>query len=108
VLRLTLFALIAVGLLLSAPRVAGGALTLVHDDQVHYAGHLLAGRILSLWPWTAQQAEVQYAKGLYHARTPRQVALLTSQRPVSMRARLAEAPALVAEALQRIGARLLD
>jgi hypothetical protein len=105
--RLTLVGLIAVGLLWATPRLASGAVTLAHDDQVHYAGHLVAGRILSLWPATARLAEVQYSRGMYHARTPREVALLTSERPTSIRGRIGEAPALASSALRRISSRLL-
>jgi hypothetical protein len=75
--------------------VTSSVVQLAHNDRVHYGGHLLAGRLFSLSPWTAQLAETQYAKGLYHARTPRQVALLTTTRPADLRARLRETPVLV-------------
>ena len=96
----------AVGFALAVPRLTATALSIAHDDQVHYGGHLLAGRILALCPCTAQLAETQYARGMYHARTPRQLALLTTDRPHSMRARLAEAPHLARLALQHFGSRL--
>jgi hypothetical protein len=83
--------------------LAGGALSLAHDNQVHYVGHLLAGRLFSLCPCTTRLADDQYARGLYHAETPRQEALLTSQRPTSLRAHVAEAPYLAAGALRRVG-----
>lgn len=105
-LRLLLVGLIAIALAWATPRLVAGALTLAHDDQLHYGGHLIAGRILSLCPCTAQLAEVQYFKGMSHARTPRQAALLTTQRPSSMRSRFAEAPLLAAGALRHIGGRL--
>jgi hypothetical protein len=78
------------------------ALTLqfLHNDQLHYGSHLLAGRVLSLCPCTDQLAETQYVKGFYHARSPLQIALLTTQRPSDMRARLREA-ALLAKAVLR-------
>jgi hypothetical protein len=98
--------LVSAGLLWVAPRVASSALSLAHNDQVHYGGHLLAGRLLSLCPCTAQLAETQYLRGTPHARTPMQLALLTSQRPQSMRARLAEAPLLASGALRHIRDRL--
>jgi hypothetical protein len=82
--------------------VWGFAVRMAHTDQVHYGGHLLAGRLLSLWPGTAELAENQYARGLYHARTPAQAALLTTQRPTGARARLAEARLLAAEAARQV------
>ena len=100
--RLALVALLATGLLLAAPRLTGGVLSLAHNSQVHYAGHLLAGRIFSLCPCATALAEEQYARGLYHAETPRQAALLTSGRPTSMRARLGEAPQLAAGAVRHV------
>jgi hypothetical protein len=81
-------------------------LSLAHNNQVHYGVHLLAGRLFSLSPWTTGFADEQYARGLYHATTPRQTALLTFAQPTSMRARLAEAPELVAGAI-RHASRLL-
>ena len=101
-LRFALVALAATGLLVAAPRLAGGAQSLAHDNQVHYIGHLLAGRLFSLCPYTSRLAEDQYARGLYHATTPRQKALLTSQRPTTLRAHLAETPYLAAGALRRV------
>lgn len=78
------------------------ALQVAHDDQVHYVGHLFAGRVLSLSPYTVHLAEDQYSRGLYHARTPRQVALLTTARPTGVRARLAETPHLILAAIRRL------
>ncbi|MBV8720177.1 MAG: hypothetical protein JOZ65_34345 [Chloroflexi bacterium] len=104
--RLLLIGLAMAAVLWATPRLASNALSLAHDDQVHYGGHLVAGRILSMCPCTAQLAEAQYVRGTYHARTPTQLALLTSQRPRSMRARLAEAPVLASSALRHLGARL--
>lgn len=94
------------GLALAAPRLAATAVSLAHNDQLHYGGHLVAGRILALSPYTSQLAETQYARGMYHARTPRQVALLTTDRPTSLRARLAEAPRLAALTLHYLSSRL--
>jgi hypothetical protein len=81
-------------------------LSLAHNNKVHYGVHLLAGRVFSLCPCTTSFADEQYARGLYHATTSRQADLLTSARPTSMRARLAEAPQLAAGAL-RHASRLL-
>jgi hypothetical protein len=108
VLRTGLLGLAVVGgitLVSLLPLVRDVALQAAHDDQVHYAGHLFAGRLLSLCPCGAQLAEVQYARAMYHAHTPRQRALLTTQRPTSARARLAEARMLADEAVRRVSAR---
>jgi hypothetical protein len=104
--RLLLIGLAVAGLVWVTPSLASGALSLAHNDQVHYGGHLVAGRLLSLCPCTARLAETQYIRGTYHARTPKQLALLTTERPASVRARLAEAPALAASAIRHIQARL--
>src|ERR1051325_4995155 len=90
--RPLVIAVVAVVLLCATPWVANGALSVAHDDQVHYGGHLLAGRIFSLCPCTAELAETQLIKAMYHARTPRQAALLTTQRPTSIGEHIAEAP----------------
>src|SRR5438105_15569050 len=86
-----LIAVLAAGVVWATPRVTDATLSLLHNDQVHYGGHLIAGRILSLCPCTTHLAETQYVKGMYHARTPHQVPLLASLRPTSMRARLGDA-----------------
>jgi hypothetical protein len=102
-IRSTVISLAAVVALLTvAPRLVTFALQVAHDDQVHYAGHLLAGRALSLCPCTLQLAETQYAKGMYHARTSREAALLTHARPTTWQAHLIEAPQLIAAALRRL------
>jgi hypothetical protein len=85
-----------------APQVWGLAVRVARTDEVHYGGHLVAGRLLSLWPGGADMAENQYARGLYHARTPRQAALLTTQRPSGARAHLAEARMVAAAAARRV------
>src|SRR5216684_1605385 len=85
-----------------APQVWGLAVRVARTDEVHYGGHLVAGRLLSLWPGGADMAENQYARGLYHARTPRQAALLTTQRPTSAAAHLAEARLLAAAAGRQV------
>jgi hypothetical protein len=84
------------------PNVWGLAVRVARTDEVHYGGHLVAGRLLSLCPGGAELAENQYARGLYHARTPRQKALLTTQRPTSARAHLAEARLLASAAVRRV------
>jgi hypothetical protein len=85
-----------------APQVWGLAVRVARTDEVHYGGHLVAGRLLSLWPGGADMAENQYARGLYHARTPRQAALLTTQRPSGALAHLAEARMVAAAAARRV------
>ncbi len=84
------------GIAFVSPRVQ----QLSHDDQVHYVGHLLAGRVLSLCPCTAQLAQRQYNRGLYHARTPLQMTLLTTEQPTNMHARLAETSLLASAGLR--------
>jgi hypothetical protein len=107
VLRLALVALVATGFVaLATPRLAQATLDIAHDDQVHYVGHLVAGRLFSLCPCTLRLADEQYTRGLYHARTPKQVALLTTERSASPRAAFAETPRLVAGALRHIGRRV--
>jgi hypothetical protein len=103
--RFALLGLLAVGLLLS-PRLADTALGVAHNDRVHYVGHLVAGRLLSLCACTQQAAQAQYARGMYHARTPRQAALLTTDRPTSLRAQVGEARDLAVAGLQQLGQRL--
>jgi len=97
---LALVGVVALGGL--APHMWDLAMRVAHDDQVHYGGHLVAGRLLSLWPGAADLAENQYARGLYHARTPRQTALLTTQRPTGARAHLAEARMVAGAAVRRV------
>jgi len=78
-----------------APSLMRAALQFGHDDQVHYVVHLAAGRALSLCPCTAALADTQYARGMYHAHTPRQKALLTTARPGTLRETLKETPVLM-------------
>jgi hypothetical protein len=90
---------------LFGPRAQALTLQFLHNDQLHYGSHLLAGRVFSLCPCTDQLAETQYIKGLQHARSPLQVALLTTQRPSGLRARLHEAPLLASAGLRLLTAR---
>jgi hypothetical protein len=91
-----------VGIAAFSAGLTRAAVRVGHDDQVHYAGHLVAGRLLSLCPCATALAERQYARGMYHARTPRQKALLTTAQPESFRARLNEAPQLVTALVRRV------
>ncbi len=90
------------GLAAFTPGVTRAALQVGHDDQFHFLGHLAAGRLLSLCPCAATLAERQYARGMYHARTPRQKALLTTARPETVGERLKEAPELVSALVRRV------
>jgi hypothetical protein len=90
------------GLAVSAPSLTRTALQVGHDDQLHYVVHLFAGRVLSLCPCTAQMANNQYTRGMYHARTPRQQALLTTARPTNLHERLREAPVLVSALVRHV------
>ncbi|HEY1295527.1 MAG TPA: hypothetical protein VGJ60_20810 [Chloroflexota bacterium] len=90
------------GLAALGPGLTRVALQVGHDDQVHYVGHLVAGRIFSLCPCTANIAEHQYFRGMYHARTPREKALLTTARPTTWRERFDEAPEFVSALVRRV------
>jgi hypothetical protein len=90
------------GLVAVSPSLTRLALQVGHDDQVHYVVHLLAGRMLSLCPCTAQLADTQYERGMHHAHTPRQKALLTTARPNNLRQRLEETPVLVSALVRRV------
>jgi hypothetical protein len=103
--RATLVAmgLVAVlGLAAVAPSLTRVALQVGHDDQVHYVVHLFAGRMLSLCPCTASMADHQYARGMYHAHTPQQKALLTTARPTNLHDRLKETPVLVSALVRHV------
>ncbi len=71
---LSLVALLAV---LALPGATRTALGVAHDDRVHYVAHLVGTQFFSLCPCTANFAQTQYVKGMYHARTPRQAQLLS-------------------------------
>jgi hypothetical protein len=92
----------ALGVAALTTGISRAALQVRHDDQVHYFGHLLAGRVVSLWPGGAALAEQQYARGMYHAHTPRRKALLTTARPRTWRERLLEALELVTALARRV------
>ncbi|MDQ3811466.1 MAG: hypothetical protein M3336_14365 [Chloroflexota bacterium] len=52
-----------------------------HGDHLHFAGHVLLGRLLDLCPCTRGAASTQYAHARYHAVTPRQRTLLANTNP---------------------------
>ena len=55
--------------------------TIDHGDHLHYAVHLMAGRVLDLCPCTRRAADAQYYYAKFHAVTPHQQAVLKSSRP---------------------------
>jgi hypothetical protein len=71
--------------------------TLAHGDHLHFAVHMLAGRLFDLCPCTRHKAAVQYVRASYHARKPTEVALVRNVRPTTAQgwADYALAPALV-------------
>jgi plastocyanin len=52
-------------------------------DHLHYAVHLLQGRLLDICPCTRRAADAQYYRARFHAVTPRQQAVLANTRPDS-------------------------
>ena len=64
----------------SAP-VTGVMLTIDRGDRLHYVGHLMLGRVLDLCACAGELAADQYDRAAWHARTARQLALVTSGRP---------------------------
>jgi hypothetical protein len=72
--------------------------TLAHGDHLHFAVHMLAGRLLDVCPCTRRAAEVQYWRASYHARTATERALVRNARPSSAHGWVvyAVAPAVVA------------
>jgi lysophospholipase L1-like esterase len=61
-----------------------------HGDRLHYVGHLLLGRVLDLCPCTDELAADQYDGADAHARTVRQRALVTDERPHTPQAVLSD------------------
>ncbi len=49
--------------------------------RLHYVGHLAAGRLADLCGCAPRFAEDQYNRATWHARTGRQLALVTVERP---------------------------
>ena len=90
------------GLAAATPGMTRAARQVGHNDHVHYFGHLVAGRLLSLSPWGATLAERQYARGMFHAHTPRQKALLTTARPTNLPESLKETPVLVSALMRHV------
>jgi lysophospholipase L1-like esterase len=71
-----------------------------HGDRLHYVGHLLLGRVLDLCPCTVELASDQYERADAHARTVRQRALVTYERPHTPRAVLSDFGEIVTDGLR--------
>ncbi len=56
---------------------------LENGDRTHYAFHLAVGRMLDLCSCTQSQADAQYWRASFHARTPRELMLVNQQRPAT-------------------------
>ena len=52
-------------------------------DHLHYAVHLIAGRVLDLCPCTRRAAATQYYYAHFHAITPRQIAVINNVHPAT-------------------------
>ena len=50
-------------------------------EKLHYGIHLTLGRALAVCPCTRRWSASQYYKASFHAHTPRQTALVTTERP---------------------------
>ncbi|MCC6176364.1 MAG: hypothetical protein IT305_13745 [Chloroflexi bacterium] len=59
-------------------------------DRLHYVVHLAAGRAADLCACAPEFAQDQYRRAAYHARTDRQLALVTSERPTVLTAWVAD------------------
>lgn len=58
--------------------------TIERGDHLHYAGHLVLGRIFDLCPCTRRAADAQYYHARFHATTLTQQAVLVTSRPGSL------------------------
>ncbi len=57
--------------------------TFAHGDHLHFAVHMVAGRLLDFCPCTRQAARVQYWRASYHAKTATEAALVRNARPTT-------------------------
>jgi hypothetical protein len=57
--------------------------TLHHGDHLHFAVHMVAGRVFDLCPCTRRAAAEQYWRASFHAQTPTEMALARNIRPRS-------------------------
>jgi plastocyanin len=68
----------------AGPSVSARVVAAVSNgDHLHYAFHVLAGRVLDICPCTRRAAAAQYYRATYHAITPRQRAVLAASPPRS-------------------------
>ncbi len=58
--------------------------TLEHGDHLHFAVHVLSGRLLDVCPCTREAARDHYQRAQRHARSPRQMAAVSQVRPHSV------------------------
>jgi plastocyanin len=66
------------------PDLSGRVLAAIsRGDHLHYAFHVLAGRVLDICPCTRRAAAAQYYRATYHAITPRQRAVIAASPPRS-------------------------
>lgn len=78
------------------PTIVGQVMTVLdHGDRLHYVVHLTLGRLADLNPYTEAFAEDQYDRAVRHARTERQVALVTTDRPSTFRQRVLDTLGIV-------------
>ena len=78
-------------------------------EKLHYGIHLTLGRALAVCPCTQRWSASQYHKAAFHAHTPRQTALVTTERPnlTSVRSILRDTIRLAAGGVKWAGDHLL-
>jgi hypothetical protein len=83
---LALLASAGIGRLIQVDQTApyGSAEQRDAHHTLHYWGHLVIGRALQVCPCSRRQAYWEYYKARFHAATPRQRALITTQIPHSL------------------------
>jgi plastocyanin len=64
---------------------AQAAWALDRGDHLHFAGHILLGRVFDLCPCTRRAAAAQYFYAKFHAVTPRQKSVATTTNPHNLR-----------------------
>jgi plastocyanin len=72
-------------------------------DHLHYAVHILAGRVLDLCPCTRRAADAQYYYARFHAVTPRQRDVVSNTHPSSPAAFVAYVVGPAAVGLEWLG-----
>ena len=76
--------------------VTGVVLTIDRGHRLHYVGHLLLGRALDLCACADTLAADQYYRAAWHARTVRQLQLVTVARPRGPKAWVTDGIGIVA------------